>query len=500
MLLVSFTSFTVEGAAKKKPPSSTSVPTSTQPVITQQPADVRIDEGLDAVFQVGTRTSARFQWTYNGQDIPGANGDTLRLNDVQHGQHGSYAVRVSHNAGTETSRSANLDVIFNQPVSPNFVDQVFAGYQGWFSADGDGAWGGWDHWSGGGTPAPNNVRFEIYPDTREYSQNDLFATNLGNLGDGRPAKLFSSSREGVIATHFRWVAEYGIDGLALQRFLTMIESGGSKEDIRNDVLMKVKRQAEQWNKSFYVMYDLTGSTRPNIHEIIKYDWQKLESRYAMTASFAYAKQLGRPVVALWGVGNGQNALTASQTIDLIRWFKARNVFVIGGLYYFWREHTAFIDAYKQLDMIIPWAVGTFAAHDVANHHNNVALADKAFCNQHGIAYQRVIWPGFAWSNWNGGARNAFPRNNGTFFWEQAFYTSFLKGGAFIAMFDEFDEGTAIAKAAENASMIPNNQYFLTLDADGRSLSSDFYLRLTGEAARMIKGQRNRTKSVPIPDR
>jgi len=54
------------------------------------------------------------------------------------------------------------------------------------------------------------------------------------------------------------------------------------------------------------------------------------------------------------------------------------------------------------------------------------------------------------------------------------------------MFDEYDEATAIAKAAENSSMIPTNQYFLTLDADGVKVSSDFYLRLTQDGAKMIK--------------
>jgi hypothetical protein len=185
---------------------------------------------------------------------------------------------------------------------------------------------------------------------------------------------------------------------------------------------------------------------------------------------------------------------------LIRWFKARGVFIVGGLPYFWREHSgAFLEAFRELNMIIPWSVGGYGLGDIAHHHA-LALADRNFCNDHGIKYQRVIWPGFAWSNWNGGGQNAFPRLNGEFFWTQAFFTSVLKGGAFIAMFDEYDEGTAIAKAAENSSMIPNNQYFLTLDADGRSLSSDFYLRLAGEAARMIKGERNRTNVVPISDR
>lgn len=58
---------------------------------------------------------------------------------------------------------------------------------------------------------------------------------------------------------------------------------------------------------------------------------------------------------------------------------------------------------------------------------------------------------------------------------------------YIAMFDEYDEGTAIAKAAENSGMKPANQYFLTLDADGGDLSSDFYLRCTNDGSQMLKG-------------
>ena len=46
---------------------------------------------------------------------------------------------------------------------------------------------------------------------------------------------------------------------------------------------------------------------------------------------------------------------------------------------------------------------------------------------------------------------------------------------------------AIANAAENASMIPTDQWFLTLDYDGVACSSDFYLRLVGDGANMMKG-------------
>jgi hypothetical protein len=56
------------------------------------------------------------------------------------------------------------------------------------------------------------------------------------------------------------------------------------------------------------------------------------------------------------------------------------------------------------------------------------------------------------------------------------------------MFDEYDEGTAIAKAAENASMKPTNQWFLSLDADGVACSADFYLRLVGDGIKMIRDE------------
>jgi hypothetical protein len=73
-------------------------------------------------------------------------------------------------------------------------------------------------------------------------------------------------------------------------------------------------------------------------------------------------------------------------------------------------------------------------------------------------------------------------------WKQAYnIRSLAIPSAYVAMFDECNEGTAIFKAAENASMIPTNRYFLTLDADGVSCSSDFYLRLVGDEIRMIKG-------------
>jgi hypothetical protein len=66
------------------------------------------------------------------------------------------------------------------------------------------------------------------------------------------------------------------------------------------------------------------------------------------------------------------------------------------------------------------------------------------------------------------------------------------------MFDEYDEGTAIGPAAEDRSRIPQSQYFLTLDADGTRVSSDFYLRVAGAATKMIRGEAPQVQDVPVP--
>jgi hypothetical protein len=60
---------------------------------------------------------------------------------------------------------------------------------------------------------------------------------------------------------------------------------------------------------------------------------------------------------------------------------------------------------------------------------------------------------------------------------------------FVGMFDEVDEGTAIYKVANQT---PVGKYFVTYDG----LPSDWYLKLTGAATRMIRGDAPLTESIP----
>jgi hypothetical protein len=303
---------------------------------------------------------------------------------------------------------------------------------------------------------------------------------------------------------------YNIDGAALQRFgADANDAPNAWKANRDSVAVKVKSAAETYGRKFYVMYDITGMDAAGWVAAVERDWTaQVVGAMALTASPAYAKQDGKSVVCIWGIGFNDRPGDAAQAASVIQWFKSRGVFVIGGVPTYWRterndSRPAFLSVYRQLDMISPWFVGRFGGLAGADHFKTEQWGpDLAFCQQNGIAYQPVLWPGSAWSNLTGTApRNENPRFHGDFLWRQATNMKSLGiATGYVAMFDEYDEGTAIAKIAEDASMVPTNQYFLTLDADGVSVSSDFYLRLVGDINRLFKGQIPITTEHPTSHR
>ncbi len=103
------------------------------------------------------------------------------------------------------------------------VGKVTVGYQGWFGCPGDGSGiNDWKHWSNG-APAPENVGFELYPDVREYTT--TYKTNLANLGNGSPARLFSSYNAQTAEKHIEWMSQNWIDCAAVQRFKSYLTAG-----------------------------------------------------------------------------------------------------------------------------------------------------------------------------------------------------------------------------------------------------------------------------------
>ncbi len=411
-------------------------------------------------------------------------------------------------------------------MSINFTSMVMAGYQGWFATP-KSILNKWSHWGrAGGEPSSDHTGFELYPDLSGYASKDLHRTGYADLHGGGKSLLFDSDRDGVIDLHFQWMKEHGIDGIALQRFAVELKRKGLRW--RNSTSSRVKKFSEKWGRSFYIMYDISGiKEEVDLAALVEEDFEKvIKNELKLLDSPQYARQNDKPVVAIWGLGFKNRSGSKEEAKRTIKELKeTHGCYVVGGVPYYWREgkHDSkpdWLDVYKLYDMLIPWGVGRYKEiKAIPRHFEKFWQEDKKFCDAEGIDLQRVVFPGFAWSNWKNhkgvkpkervsrhlmdlssdtsAPQNAIPRHAGKFFWAQAHHVALLGTGAFFAMFDEYDEATAIAPAATDKSKIPSDQYFLTLDADGTYLSSDFYLRLAGEATRMIKGERPLTKEVPI---
>lgn len=254
--------------------------------------------------------------------------------------------------------------------------------------------------------------------------------------------------------------------------------------------------AEKYGRKFYIMWDVSGWDNFDTELIEDLD-KNLKDNLKIFDSPAYARHNGQLVVCIWGFGFIDRPDKPGAALNIINELKNRGYYVIGGVPITWRTGTGssrpnYFDIYKAFNMIQPWSVGAFNSVDDARNYQNLLREDVEFCRGNGIDFQPVLSAGFAWSNWNAGhqpARNAIPRQHGDYMWQQ--FVNLRELGiktSYVAMFDEYDEGTAIAKAAEDTSMIPNNQYFLTLDADGVHVSSDFYLRLVDAGTKMLKEQ------------
>ena len=431
---------------------------------------------------------------------------------------GNYIARIEVYNGTLDPMSEPLCPHAGGSAYSEFIGKSVAGYQAWFRVAGQYEF--WHHWGndavapdGTRWPRKNNHTFEIYPDISFYDEADLAQTGFADLGNGEPAKLYNAASPTVIAKHFSLMQQHGIDGVAVQRFL-----GPEMRTVANNpaaTLVSIRQQAENNNRLFYICYDITSNGLESTWaELIRFDWvYNIEQSYALTQSPAYATVNGKPVVQVWGTGFTDNHPgNADETIALIEWLKSRGCYVIGGVPTYWRENRndakgpsqpdpanreSFEEVYKHYDMLSPWLVGRFSNLQEAQYFFALQRQDKRYCDSLRIDYMPTIFPGFGWATWNTGVPNQAPRQAGSFLWAQA--KNIRQTGCanmYFSMFDEYDEGTALLSAATDYAMLPADAYFLTTSADGRWLSPDFYLRLAGDAARMLKGDKDTAFATP----
>ncbi|MCH2208930.1 MAG: glycoside hydrolase family 71/99-like protein [Lentisphaerales bacterium] len=390
---------------------------------------------------------------------------------------------------------------YNPAIDTKTLDnKVMCGYQGWFNAEGDGANSGWRHY-GGRKFGPGSCTFEYWPDMSEMTDTEKFPTPF-KYADGSTAHLFSSYNQQTVERHFKWMQDYGIDGVFLQRFGVSIKRAEGLK-MRNQVTRNVQSGANKYGRAWANMYDLSGLKKGEIKSILMEDWKLLVDKMKILEDKSYLHHKGKPVISIWGIGFGDDRdYTLEECEELIDFLK--NDPKYGGLTIkigipaYWRElerdstkNPKLHEIISKADIISPWAVGRYGSgknglKNTGKYVNTIAKADKQWTQEKSIDYIPVIFPGFSWKNlkkYRGedAKFDHIPRIGGEFLWFQA--KGHITNGCnmlYVAMFDEIDEGTAIFKCSSNPPVGKSD--FLTY----KGLPSDHYLWLTGEISKMLR--------------
>ncbi|MCY3018614.1 MAG: glycoside hydrolase family 71/99-like protein [Planctomycetota bacterium] len=372
--------------------------------------------------------------------------------------------------------------------------KVMCGYQGWFAAQGDACGRGWYHWNGKDGFKPGSCKIDLWPDVSELDPDERYATAF-KLADGRTAEVFSAFNAKTVLRHFKWMRDYGIDGVFVQRFVGEVSHPAGLRQFTT-VLSHCREGANRFGRTYAVMYDLSGLGAGQMTKITD-DWKALVDKMQITKDKAYLHHNGKPVVTLWGFGfSDGRKYTPAEGMELVEFLKSDPTYggctVMLGVPTYWRtldrdcvKDPKMHELILKADIVSPWTVGRYGKPaDAVNYAQKAVAPDIAWCKEHGKDYMPVVFPGFSWHNmFAKSPLNQIPRLGGKFLWTQ--YVQAKKAGAtmvYQAMYDEVDEGTAIFKCTNDPPV--GDSTFITYEG----FPSDHYLKLVGQATRMVRGE------------
>jgi hypothetical protein len=387
----------------------------------------------------------------------------------------------------------------------NLHGKVLCGYQGWFSCPRDGSGRGWYHWQKRGEFRPGSCSIDLWPDVSELAADERFPTPFIHA-DGSQAEVYSPLVAKSVQRHFKWMEDYGIDGVFVQRFAVEVRHVMGLYHV-NTVLANCRAGANAHGRVWAVMYDLSGLGHGGTQVVI-HDWKMLVDRMRLGRDQndrAYLRHRGKPVVAVWGIGfNDGRQYTLDECAQLVDFLSHDPNYggnsVMVGVPTHWRTLRGDSVAddrvhgiVRSADVVSPWMVGRFSTPDQLERiSRDVWELDLKWCQDNGKDYLPVVFPGFSWHNMKTDAPlDQIPRLGGRFLWKQ--YVELHRVGAtmvYQAMFDELDEGTAIFKCTNNPP-VGASQF---LDYEG--LPSDHYLWLAGQGGRLIRGEIHPRQSLP----
>lgn len=193
--------------------------------------------------------------------------------------------------------------------------KMLCGYQGWFT--GDGTDGSKIHWMHQGNK-PEKFGLDIWPDVSELDEDEKYATEF-RYPDGSPAYLFSSMNEKTVVRHFKWMQDYGIDGVFLQHFMGYMRDGRIIE-MRKIVMSHVRKGAEKHGRCWALMYDIAGLKEEDIETHLIPHWKEMVDTEKIRQDSTYLHHDGKPVLGIWGVGFANKATpkACDRTLDFFK--------------------------------------------------------------------------------------------------------------------------------------------------------------------------------------
>jgi hypothetical protein len=416
----------------------------------------------------------------------------------------SPAAETSNSAGDEPEMHPYTGPTRSDIDATTLDGKVLCGYQGWFNTPCDSEPFGFGHWGEGLEGGHGRFTVDMWPDVSEYDAEDLCEVPGLKMPDGSPARLYSAYRKGPVLLHCKWMRQYGIDGVFVSRFVGETTNPERLRHI-NTVLANIREGCHREGRVWAMMLDLTMG-RDATTAVVKNDWRFLCDKVKVREDSRYQHHQGKPVVLLWGLGFKDRPWTPEQGEELIRFFKTDpqygGVYLIGGIDPGWRTlhgasstNSAWARVYRMFDSISPWDAGRY--RDDASMDRVRAASwegDLAELKPLGIGYMPTAFPGFSWDNLRRKppGTTTIARRKGEFYWRQfAIFRALGIRTVFVGMFDEVNEGTAIYKVANQT---PVGENFVTYEG----LPTDWYLRLTGAATRMIRREDSFSQTIPEP--
>lgn len=391
-------------------------------------------------------------------------------------------------------------------ISSGLDGRVVVGYQGWFGCPGDFEDNeSWQHWFSKDV-RPDHLTVDLLPSVRDINPEDLCDTRLPRADGNGVIKLFSSQNQNVVNQHFKWMRQHGIDAAAVQRFISEV-AFPEKRRRSDHVIENVLAAARANGRTFYVVYDITGSNPKTVIKDIRDDWRYLSSTLKIIDESAYLHDHSKPVIGIWGFGLGDRPGDPGDVNALIRDLKQGSnglaaATVVGGVPTHWRTLTddsksdpRWANVYRSYDVISPWIVGRIRDETSADEFSRKIISpDVVEARKSGVRYMPVVFPGFSWHNLMKNGRvpvwrdvNQIPRGCGRFLWHQiANVLNLHVDSIYVAMFDEVDEGTAIFPTETRQDKLPEGSTMLYLNEDGCSLPDDWYLKVVAAASSKLK--------------